>query len=133
MYEQFSFTQSASCGKSGIKAGIEGALSGFANIVGAGALVSGIPGMHDTENAQAALQEAQKNLSDVTAKWQAAITNEKFKILQDESDLLQKMIQANQNQQAVIDETLNEKVQTNSLMITMLTILVVFLIIYDLI
>jgi hypothetical protein len=133
MYEPFSFTQSANCGKMGAAAGIEGALSGFANIIGAGPLISAIPGMNDTESAQQALQAAQKKLSDVTAKWQSAIENEKFKILQDESGLLQKMIQANQNQQAVIDETINEKVQTNSLMISMLTILVVFLIIYDLI
>ncbi len=132
MYEPFSFTQSGNCDGS-TKAGITGAIVGAFNIVGAGPIISAIPGMHDPESAQQALQEAQKKLSDVTSKWQSAIQNEKFKILQDESGLLQKMIQANQNQQAVIDETINEKVQTNSLMISMLTILVVFLIIYDLI
>jgi hypothetical protein len=98
-----------------------------------GSLVSAIPGMHDSQDAQQALQQAQQDLSTITKEWQDAIAQEKFKILQDEEDLLQGMIKANQNQQAVIDETLNEKVQTNSLMITMLTILVVFLIIYDLI
>lgn len=128
-----SFSQSASCGGDSGMAGFAGALSGLANIIGLGGLVSAIPGLHDSQDAQKALQAAQANLSQVTDQWKSIIEDEKLKGLEDEENLLQTMIQANQNQQGAIDEVLNEKIQTNSLMIAMLTILVVFLIIYDLV
>jgi nucleoside permease NupC len=128
-----SFSESASCGKGGAAAGIEGALSGFANIVGLGSVVSGIPGMHDEQDAQNALAAAQANLSKVTGQWQAVITNEKFKIAQDETVFLQGLINTSQQQQSVINEILNEKVSTNSLMIATLAVLVTFLILYDII
>ena len=128
-----SFSQSASCGSSGAAAGIEGALSGFANIIGLGPVVSAIPGMHDEQDAQDALQQAQANLSKVTSQWQSVITNEKFKIAEDESNFLQGLINTSQQQQYVVDEILNEKVSTNSLMIATLAVLVTFLILYDII
>ena len=104
------FSGTTYCGKNGVAAGIEGALSGFANIVGLGGLVSSIPGMSDTQDAQNKLQKAQQNLSSVTQQWQSVITNLQIKVTEDKESLLQTMIELNQNQQAVIDETLNEKV-----------------------
>ena len=126
-----SFNQSASCGSGGVSAGIEGALSGFANIVGLGSLVSGIPGMHDTQNAQTALQDAQSQLGKVTSQWQQAIQNLNEKTQNDKFTLVQSLINASINQQAVLNEVLNDSVQTNTLMISTLSMLVLFLILFD--
>lgn len=128
----FSFSQSGSCNGSAA-VGIEGTLSGLANIVGLGGLVSAIPGMNSEQDAQKNLQSAQQNLSKVTDQWKSIIGDEKLKGLEDEETLLQTMINTNANLETAITEVLNEKIQTNSLMIVVLTILVIFLIIYDLI
>jgi hypothetical protein len=74
-----SFSQSASC-SGGAASGVEGALSGIANIFGLGSLVSAIPGMDDEQDEQNKLSAAQANLAKVTSQWQATITNEKIKI-----------------------------------------------------
>jgi hypothetical protein len=52
---------------------------------------------------------------------------------QDETVFLQGLINTSQQQQSVINEILNEKVSTNSLMIATLAVLVTFLILYDII
>jgi predicted PurR-regulated permease PerM len=126
------FSQSASC-SGGAASGVEGALSGIANIFGLGSLVSAIPGMDDEQDEQNKLSAAQANLAKVTSQWQATITNEKFQIAEDSNTFLQSLINAAQQQDAVIDEILNEKVSTNSLMIATLAVLVIFLILYDII
>jgi predicted PurR-regulated permease PerM len=124
------FSQSASCSGSAA-AGIEGTLSGLANIVGLGPLVSSIPGMDDTQDAENQLKKLQTNLSTVTSQWTTAINNQEKALQQDEMTFLQNMITLSGTQQAVINEILSEKVSTNSLMIATISILVVFLILYD--
>jgi hypothetical protein len=131
--ENFSFTATTSCGRGSTEAGLEGTLSGIFNIVGLGGVVSAIPGMNDTQDEENELNAAKTQLAATSLNWQNKIAAMNATIDKDRIAILQSMITTNQNQQAVIDETLNEKVQTNSLMIGMLTILVFFLIVYDLV
>ena len=124
------FSDSASCDGS-VGAGFKGAVAGLLNIAGLGGVFSSISGMNPAQDEQEKLQGLQSNLTAITTKWQTAITNEKFKGLEDIDSFLQALITTSQEQQSVINEVLNEKVSTNSLMIGTLVILVVFLILYD--
>lgn len=126
-----SFSQSLSCGSDSTRAGFEGAVEGLCNIVGLGGVVSAIPGMDTAKKAQAALSDANDQLKKITNQWQQTLTDMKTQITEDQIADLQSLIDASSKQQGLIDETLNEKVQSNSLLISMLVVLVLFLVMYD--
>jgi len=122
------FHQSASCDGS-VKAGFLGAATGLLNIVGLGGLVPN----NGQADAQAALTAANNALQSATTQWTTAITNEKYKIIEDQIDNVQSLVTTATNQQAVINESLGEKIETNALLIGMLVALVAFLVMYDII
>ena len=127
------FSDSISCGKQGWKAFGQGLFTGLLSVIGLGSTVSNIPGMSAQQDAQNNLTSAQAALSTATTQWGQAIDNEKTAIIQDTDVLLQALIVASNNQNAVIDETLNEKIENNSSLISVIIILVVFLILFDIV
>lgn len=127
------FSQSPYCGKTSVQAGLEGTLIGFSNIIGLGGVISGIPGMNAEQNAQAALQNAQSQLKNAKSTWDNLITNTNIHIASNQGVIAQKMVQALQACSNSIDASMQEQISTNSLSIITLSILVFFLIIYDII
>lgn len=120
-------TSNLSCGSDGVSAGIMGALNGLLGIVGLG----GIMGNTSEQASQKALSDATAQMKKETEQWSNAILNEKLENLKLYTDIVKNMSQAAQAQQSVVNEILSEKIQTNSLMIGTLAILVIFLIFYD--
>jgi hypothetical protein len=107
------------------KAGLEGAAKGFVNIIGLGGLIP-----QDTQG-QDDLSAAQASLSSATTEWNKAIAAEEARITEDQISYLQTLIVFASDQQQAINTMLSEKEQTNSLLIGMLIVLVIFLILYD--
>lgn len=118
------YKQSPSCNGSWL-AGLDGAGKGILNLVGAGALIP------SDNQAQEDLQAAQTSLSVATTEWNKAIADEKAVIVTDRERYLRQLITFSSDQQSVINEMLGEKIQTNSLLIGMTVILIIFLILYD--
>ena len=115
------------CGNDGVSAGVTGALSGLLNVVGLGSF---LPNTAE-EDAQKALSDATTQMTDETNKWTQVLANTQLQISLDASKLSTTMTQTATEQQQVVNEILSEKIQTNSLMISTLAILVIFLIFYD--
>lgn len=123
---------SISCENS-VKAGLQGTAIGMLNMIGIGSLLKSIPGFDAENNAEKALEDAQEALNNAQSTWSSAITNMQFQIIQDQINNLQSLIKAAASQQALITETLSQKIDSNSLMISMLIILVIFLVLYDIV
>jgi hypothetical protein len=115
------------CGNDGVSAGINGTLSSLLNVVGLGAL---LPNTAE-KDAEQALSDATTQMQTETSKWQTVLTNETTQITLDASKLATTMTQAATEQQQVVNEILKESISTNTLMISTLAILVIFLIFYD--
>lgn len=128
-----SFSQSPYCGNASAQAGIEGALIGFSNIIGLGGLVGAIPGMNTEQQAQQALQSAQTSLKNAQTSWNNMITNTNIKLSAGQGLIAQKMVSALTACQDSINASMDERISTNTLSIITLSILVFFLIIYDII
>jgi hypothetical protein len=118
------FSQSGSCDGSAA-AGITGALKGSLGMFGLGGLIP------SDSDAQDMLAQAQKNYTAATTKWTNAISDEKSAINEVQNQYLQQCIDFSSKQQQIINQLLGEKIETNSLMIGMLFILIIFLILYD--
>jgi len=123
---------SISCENS-VKAGLQGTAIGMLNMIGIGSLLKSIPGFDAENNAEQALKDAQDALNNAQSTWSTAITDIKYQIIEDQINNLQSLIKAAASQQALIIETLSQKIDSNSLMISMLIILVIFLVLYDIV
>lgn len=121
-----------SCDNS-LEAGLQGTVMGMLNLVGVGSLLEGSSGFDAQTKADKALEEASDSLNDAVATWSTAITDMKFQIVEDQIDNLQMLIKAASSQQSLINETLSQKINSNSLMISMVVILVIFLVLYDIV
>ena len=122
-----SYEVSPSCGNSSITEGLIGMVDGLLGMFGLNGLLpsSGV--------AKEELLKAQQAMEKAQTEWAAIIQDVKFKIIQDQLSYLQELMNFSNLQVNVMFETVNEKIATNSLMITMLVILVVFLILYDIV
>jgi hypothetical protein len=109
------------------KAGLLGAAKGFVSMVGLGGLIPG------DNTAKDALESAQSNLQSATTQWNKAIQAEQDVILQDQIAYVQQLVNFASDQQQAVNEMLGEKEETNGLLISMLVVLVIFLILYDII
>lgn len=115
------------CGNDGVSAGFMGAINGALGIFGLG----GVLGNSSEQASQKALSDANAQLQKQTSQWTTAILNERLNDIILATKINKAMTQAAEAQQNVVNEVLNDKIQTNSLMISTLAILVLFLIFYD--
>ena len=118
------FSQSGSCDGS-VAAGITGALKGSLGMFGLGGLIP------SDSDAQEMLTQAQQNYTKATTTWSNAISDEKSAIEEAQNAYLQECIDFSIKQQQIINQLLGQKIGTNSLMIGMLFVLIIFLILYD--
>jgi|UniRef100_A0A6C0KSE0 predicted PurR-regulated permease PerM len=116
-----------SCGNDGVSAGFMGAINGALGVIGLG----GILGNTSQQDSQKALSDANAQLQKETSEWNSAILNQKLNDIILATNINKSIQNAAEAQQNVVNEILGEKIQTNSLMIGVLAILVLFLIFYD--
>lgn len=105
-------------------AGVSGAANGLLGIVGLGGFWNPIDSSNLSQ-AQSALQATEEYWSQRLQQCQTALDTAQKNFLDQE-------IQDSKTQQAVTDEFLSERISSNSLVIGLLAMLVLFLVLYDL-
>ena len=116
---------SASCDGS-VEAGFMGAGKSLLGLVGLGSFLPGA-----TDDSDAEVQKAQVALSNAQALWSAKLAQAQNNIVQDQLTYIESLQKYAVFQQSNTNEAISEKIQINILLIFMLSILVIFLVLFD--